>query len=81
MCVRLEEVELQKPLKKKIACAIKEHEESDDEKMTKPRHKRREGQTNCYGRHILRQQSKHHGGRQRKKYCNYHGTYYHDTSK
>eukprot|EP00957_Ditylum_brightwellii_P147021 11193540-Ditylum_brightwellii.AAC.1 len=45
MCVHLEEAELQKPLRKRIACAIKEHEELDDERTTKPHHKRREGQT------------------------------------
>eukprot|EP00957_Ditylum_brightwellii_P198202 15102578-Ditylum_brightwellii.AAC.1 len=67
-------------LKKRIARAIKEHDKSDDEKKTKPRHKKHEGQTKRYGRHILRQQSKQHGGKQRKKYCDYHGLCYHDTS-
>eukprot|EP00957_Ditylum_brightwellii_P110341 8416061-Ditylum_brightwellii.AAC.1 len=32
ICVRLEEAELQKPLKKKIACAIKEHDDLDKKK-------------------------------------------------
>eukprot|EP00957_Ditylum_brightwellii_P030122 2279812-Ditylum_brightwellii.AAC.1 len=63
MCVRLEEAELQNPLKKRIACALKEQDELDDKKTIKPRHKRREGQTKRYGRRILCQQSKQHGGR------------------
>eukprot|EP00957_Ditylum_brightwellii_P102925 7844386-Ditylum_brightwellii.AAC.1 len=45
VCVCLEEAELQKPLKKRIACALKNHEESDDKKPNKPRYKRRKGQT------------------------------------
>eukprot|EP00957_Ditylum_brightwellii_P173401 13202993-Ditylum_brightwellii.AAC.1 len=49
-----------------IACAIKEHEKSDDKQKPKPHHKRRKGQTNRYGRYVLRQQSKQHGGKQRK---------------
>eukprot|EP00957_Ditylum_brightwellii_P097387 7417326-Ditylum_brightwellii.AAC.1 len=32
MCVRLEEAELQKPLKKKLARAVKEHDKLDDRK-------------------------------------------------
>eukprot|EP00957_Ditylum_brightwellii_P020518 1546872-Ditylum_brightwellii.AAC.1 len=53
VCVHLEEAELQKPLKKRIARALKDHEESDDKKHIKPRYKRREGQTKRYGRRIL----------------------------
>eukprot|EP00957_Ditylum_brightwellii_P007901 598345-Ditylum_brightwellii.AAC.1 len=53
ICVRLEEAELQKPLKKRIAHAGKEHEESDDKKTIKPRHKKRKGQMKRYGRRIL----------------------------
>eukprot|EP00957_Ditylum_brightwellii_P093852 7146717-Ditylum_brightwellii.AAC.1 len=68
-------------LKKRIACAIKEHDKSDDEKKTKPCHKKRKGQTKRYRRRILRQQNKQHEGKQRKKYCDYHGLCYHDTSK
>eukprot|EP00957_Ditylum_brightwellii_P100353 7649851-Ditylum_brightwellii.AAC.1 len=52
MCVHLEEAELQKPLKKRIARALKEQDKLDDKKPTKPRHKRREGQTKRYGRRI-----------------------------
>eukprot|EP00957_Ditylum_brightwellii_P166833 12698203-Ditylum_brightwellii.AAC.1 len=63
VCIHLEETKLQKPLKKRIARAIKEQDESDDKKLTKPRHKKREGQTKRYGRCILHQQSKQHGGR------------------
>eukprot|EP00957_Ditylum_brightwellii_P056815 4306392-Ditylum_brightwellii.AAC.1 len=73
MCVRLEEAKLQKPLKKRIAHAAKEHKESDDDKPIKSRHKKRKGQTQHYGRHISRQQSKWHGGRRMKKFCDYHG--------
>eukprot|EP00957_Ditylum_brightwellii_P173696 13224676-Ditylum_brightwellii.AAC.1 len=40
ICVRLEKAEMKKPLKKKIACAIKEHDDSDGKKL-KLRHKRR----------------------------------------
>eukprot|EP00957_Ditylum_brightwellii_P154863 11786369-Ditylum_brightwellii.AAC.1 len=44
VCVRLEEAELQKLLKKKIACAIKEHDNLDGKRkrQEKPklRHKR-----------------------------------------
>eukprot|EP00957_Ditylum_brightwellii_P051954 3940984-Ditylum_brightwellii.AAC.1 len=58
MCARLEEAELQKLLKKRIACALKDHEESDDKKPIKPCYKRRKGQTKYYGRCILHQQSK-----------------------
>eukprot|EP00957_Ditylum_brightwellii_P189670 14437911-Ditylum_brightwellii.AAC.1 len=64
-----------------MARFLKEHEESDDKKLIKPRHKRREGQTKRYERRISRQQSKQHGVRQRKKFCDYHGTCYHDTFK
>eukprot|EP00957_Ditylum_brightwellii_P027070 2046769-Ditylum_brightwellii.AAC.1 len=61
MCVCLEEAELQKLLKNRIVRAIKEHDKSDDKKKTKPHHKKHEGQTKHYGRHILCQQSKQHG--------------------
>eukprot|EP00957_Ditylum_brightwellii_P129337 9866404-Ditylum_brightwellii.AAC.1 len=63
VCVRLEKAKLQKQLQKRIARAAKEHEESDDKKPTKSRYKKCEGQTKRYGRRILRQQSKRHGGR------------------
>ena len=63
VCVCLEEAELQKPLKKRIAHAITEHDKSDDKKTTKPRHKRSKGQTKHYGRRILRQQSIQRRGR------------------
>eukprot|EP00957_Ditylum_brightwellii_P052192 3957433-Ditylum_brightwellii.AAC.1 len=81
MCIRLEEAELQKLLKKRISCAVKERDESDDNQKPKPHHERRKGQTKRYGRCILCQQSKQHGGKQRNKYCDYHGLCYHDTSK
>ena len=81
VCVSLEEAELQKPLKKRIARAAREHEDSDYEKPIKPRHKKRKGQTKRYGRRISRQQSKRHGGKRMKKFCDYHGVCYHDTSE
>eukprot|EP00957_Ditylum_brightwellii_P080279 6106010-Ditylum_brightwellii.AAC.1 len=65
VCVHLEEAELQKLLKKRIAPVIKEHDNLDDQKP-KSRHKRCKGQTKRYGRCILCQQSKQHGGKQRK---------------
>eukprot|EP00957_Ditylum_brightwellii_P203113 15333273-Ditylum_brightwellii.AAC.1 len=40
ICVRLEEAELQKLLKKKIACAVQEHDELEDKK-SKLHHKTR----------------------------------------
>eukprot|EP00957_Ditylum_brightwellii_P023086 1741672-Ditylum_brightwellii.AAC.1 len=81
VCVCLEEAKLQKLLKKRIARALKDHEESVDKILIKPRYKRRKGQTKRYGRCISHQQSKQVGGRQRKKFCDYHGTCHHDTSK
>eukprot|EP00957_Ditylum_brightwellii_P132540 10107651-Ditylum_brightwellii.AAC.1 len=53
VCAHLEEAELQKPLKKRIAHVLKDHKESDDKKPIKPHHKRRKGQTKRYGRRIL----------------------------
>eukprot|EP00957_Ditylum_brightwellii_P187725 14294502-Ditylum_brightwellii.AAC.1 len=63
MCVRLEEAELQKLLKKRIACVIKEHDELDDNKKPKLHHERHKGQTKRYGRCISHQQSKHCGSK------------------
>eukprot|EP00957_Ditylum_brightwellii_P181431 13820496-Ditylum_brightwellii.AAC.1 len=80
VCVCLEEAELQKPLKKKIARAIKEHDNSD-KKKSKSRHETCQGQSKRYGKRILQQQSKHHGGKHKKKFCDYHGLCYHDTDK
>eukprot|EP00957_Ditylum_brightwellii_P104610 7971007-Ditylum_brightwellii.AAC.1 len=68
VCVRLEEAELQKPLRKKIARAEKEHDKDGQRKhQDKPKlcHKRR---------HSL---GKHHQGKQKKKCCKYHGICYH----
>eukprot|EP00957_Ditylum_brightwellii_P130593 9961692-Ditylum_brightwellii.AAC.1 len=67
VCIRLEAAELQKPLKKKIAHAIKEHDDLDNKK-SKSRHETRQGQSKHYRRLILHQQSKHYGGKCRKKY-------------
>eukprot|EP00957_Ditylum_brightwellii_P056482 4281369-Ditylum_brightwellii.AAC.1 len=68
-----EEAELQEPLKKKIARAIKEHDDSDGKRKRhkKPKlcHKRRSGSGQ-------RHQSKH-----KKKFCDYHDHCYHDTDK
>eukprot|EP00957_Ditylum_brightwellii_P209705 15362868-Ditylum_brightwellii.AAC.1 len=59
---------------------MKEHDNSDNKK-TKLRNKTHHSQSKRYGRHISRQQSKHHGGKHRKTYCDYHGLCYHDTSE
>eukprot|EP00957_Ditylum_brightwellii_P196447 14967921-Ditylum_brightwellii.AAC.1 len=72
MYVCLEEAELQKLLRKKIACAEKKHDKDRKRKhQDKPklRHKRRHSS------------EKHHQGKQKKKYCNYHGLCYHGTDK
>eukprot|EP00957_Ditylum_brightwellii_P174615 13295310-Ditylum_brightwellii.AAC.1 len=63
VCVCQEEAELQKTLRKKIACAEKEH--NKDRKMKhqdKPKlcHRRRHGL------------GKRHQSKQKKKYCEYH---------
>eukprot|EP00957_Ditylum_brightwellii_P018720 1406517-Ditylum_brightwellii.AAC.1 len=63
VCVCLEEAELQKLLRKKIACAEKEHDKDKKRKCQdkpKSRHKRHHGL------------GKRHQGKQKKKYCNYH---------
>eukprot|EP00957_Ditylum_brightwellii_P186309 14185065-Ditylum_brightwellii.AAC.1 len=68
MCVRLEEVELQKLLRKKIACAEKEHDKDGKRKhQDKPKahHKRRHGL------------GTRHQCKQKEKYCNYPGLCYH----
>eukprot|EP00957_Ditylum_brightwellii_P025630 1937796-Ditylum_brightwellii.AAC.1 len=52
VCVRLEEAELQKQLKKKIARAIKERDNLDDKKP-KLCHETHQGQSKHYGRRIL----------------------------
>eukprot|EP00957_Ditylum_brightwellii_P122210 9319610-Ditylum_brightwellii.AAC.1 len=70
--VRIEEAELQKLLKKKIACAKKEHDKDGKRKrQDKPklRHERCLGLGKC------------HQGKQKKKYCGYHGLCYHDMDK
>eukprot|EP00957_Ditylum_brightwellii_P171977 13093665-Ditylum_brightwellii.AAC.2 len=59
---------------------MKEHDNLDDKKI-KLHHKTHQDQSKHYGRRILHQQSKQHGGKQRKKNCDYHGFCYHDTSK
>eukprot|EP00957_Ditylum_brightwellii_P013271 1001073-Ditylum_brightwellii.AAC.1 len=72
MCVHLEEAELEKPIRKKIACAEKEHNKDRERKrQDKPKshHKRR---------HDL---EKRHDSKQKKKFCDYHGLCYHDTDK
>eukprot|EP00957_Ditylum_brightwellii_P064573 4899960-Ditylum_brightwellii.AAC.1 len=72
VCVRLEEAELQKLLRKMIACAEKEHDKDGNRKhQDKPKlhHKRRHGL------------EKYHQGKQKKMHCNYHGLCYHVTDK
>eukprot|EP00957_Ditylum_brightwellii_P041635 3153429-Ditylum_brightwellii.AAC.1 len=68
---------MQKPLKKKIACAIKEHDDLD-RKKPKLHHERRHGSGKRYEKH---HQNKHHGGKHKKKFCDYHGLCYHDTDE
>eukprot|EP00957_Ditylum_brightwellii_P205439 15343908-Ditylum_brightwellii.AAC.1 len=72
LCVHLEEAELQKLLRKKIACAETEHDEDGKRKcQDKPKlhHKRWHGSGKCPQ------------GKQKKKYCNYHGLCYHGTDE
>eukprot|EP00957_Ditylum_brightwellii_P080301 6107639-Ditylum_brightwellii.AAC.1 len=72
VCVHLEEAELQKLLRKKIACAEKEHDEDRKRKhQDKPKlhHERRHGL------------GKRHQDKQKKKYCKYHGLCYHGTDE
>eukprot|EP00957_Ditylum_brightwellii_P105021 8004793-Ditylum_brightwellii.AAC.1 len=73
VCVCLEESELQKPLKKKIARVMKEHDDLDGKRkhQEKPKlhYKRRHGLGKCH-------QSKH-----KKKFCDNHGLCYHDMDK
>eukprot|EP00957_Ditylum_brightwellii_P122825 9366566-Ditylum_brightwellii.AAC.1 len=64
VCVCLEEAELQKPLRKKIACANKEHDDLDQKR------KRHEKPKLCHERrHGL---GKHHQSKCKKKFCDYH---------
>eukprot|EP00957_Ditylum_brightwellii_P066505 5048935-Ditylum_brightwellii.AAC.1 len=71
-CVRLEEAELQKPLRKTIACAEKEHDR-DGKRKRQDKSKLRHGRHHGSG--------KRHQGKQKKKYCNYHGLCYNGTDK
>eukprot|EP00957_Ditylum_brightwellii_P002979 228075-Ditylum_brightwellii.AAC.1 len=77
VCVHLEEAEMQKLLKKKTACAIKEHDNSDGKKP-KLRHKSLHGLSKRYEKCL---QNKHYGGKHKKKICDYHDLCYHDTDK
>eukprot|EP00957_Ditylum_brightwellii_P122699 9357592-Ditylum_brightwellii.AAC.1 len=68
---------MQKPPKKKIARAIKEHDDLG-RKKPKLRHERCHG----LGKHYKkRHQNKHHEGKCKKKFCDYHGLCYHDTDE
>eukprot|EP00957_Ditylum_brightwellii_P165114 12571421-Ditylum_brightwellii.AAC.1 len=72
MCVYLEEAELQKLLRKKIACEEKEHDKDGKRKCQdklKLRHERCHGLRKC------------HQGKQKKKYYNYHDLCQHGTDK
>eukprot|EP00957_Ditylum_brightwellii_P030763 2330941-Ditylum_brightwellii.AAC.1 len=64
---------MQKPLEKRIACAIKEHGDLDNQKP-KLRHKRRKWEMHFAS-------AKQTAWGQAKKKCDYHGLCYHDTSK
>eukprot|EP00957_Ditylum_brightwellii_P041568 3148384-Ditylum_brightwellii.AAC.1 len=70
--VHLEEAEIHKPLAKKIACAKKEHDKDRKEKhhdKSELCNKRHHGQGKC------------HTGKRKKKYCDYHGLFHHDTKE
>eukprot|EP00957_Ditylum_brightwellii_P142169 10831719-Ditylum_brightwellii.AAC.1 len=73
MCVCLEDAELQKPLKKKIACAITEHDDLDGKR--KRQEKPKLHHERCHGL------SKRHQSKCKKKVCDYYGLCYHDTDK
>eukprot|EP00957_Ditylum_brightwellii_P138370 10546883-Ditylum_brightwellii.AAC.1 len=64
---------MQKPLKKNIACAVKEYGNLDRKRkrQDKPKshHKR------CHGL------GKHHQSKHKKKFCDYHGICYHNMDK
>eukprot|EP00957_Ditylum_brightwellii_P155050 11801935-Ditylum_brightwellii.AAC.1 len=63
---------MHKPLTKKIACAKKEHDNNSKEKCpdkSKWHHKR------CHGL------GKHHIGKCKKFFCDYHGLCHHDMDK
>eukprot|EP00957_Ditylum_brightwellii_P097900 7456153-Ditylum_brightwellii.AAC.1 len=77
VCVCLEEAELQKLLKKKIAHSIKEHDDSD-RKKSKSHHGTCQGQSKHYEKHQL---IKHQGGKRKKQFCDYHGLCYHSTDE
>eukprot|EP00957_Ditylum_brightwellii_P156112 11882788-Ditylum_brightwellii.AAC.2 len=73
VCVHLEEVELQKPLKKKIAHTVKEHDNLDRKRKHQDKPKL------CHERcHRL---GKHHQSKCKKKFCDYHGLCYHAMDK
>eukprot|EP00957_Ditylum_brightwellii_P168748 12844046-Ditylum_brightwellii.AAC.1 len=70
VCVRLEEAEMQKLFRKKIACAEKEHGKDRKRKhqdKTKLCHKRHHGS------------GKRHQGKIKKTFCSHHGLCYHGT--
>eukprot|EP00957_Ditylum_brightwellii_P112089 8546817-Ditylum_brightwellii.AAC.1 len=67
VCVCLEEVELQQLLRKMIA--------HDKDRKRKCQDKPKSCHKRCHGL------GKHHQGKRKKKYCNYHGQCYHGTDK
>eukprot|EP00957_Ditylum_brightwellii_P132054 10068369-Ditylum_brightwellii.AAC.1 len=73
VCVCLEEAELQKLLKKKIACAIKEHDDLDRKKKHQEKPKSRHEKSHGLG--------KRHQSKCKKKFCDYHGFCYHDMDE
>eukprot|EP00957_Ditylum_brightwellii_P193294 14717496-Ditylum_brightwellii.AAC.1 len=73
--VRLEETELHKLHVKKIACAKKDHNEEKGDRKVR-HHAKLEL---CYKRH--HGHGKHHTGKYRKKFYNYHGLCHHEMEK
>eukprot|EP00957_Ditylum_brightwellii_P183297 13962162-Ditylum_brightwellii.AAC.1 len=73
MCVRLEEAELQKPLKKKIAHTIKEYDNSDRKRKCQEKPKSHHKRHHSLG--------KHHQIKQKEKICDYHGLCDHDMDE
>eukprot|EP00957_Ditylum_brightwellii_P012027 908295-Ditylum_brightwellii.AAC.1 len=73
MCIRLEQAEVLKLLKKKIAPAVKEHDNWDRKRKCQEKPKSHHKRYHSLG--------KHHQSKCKKKFCSYHGLCYHDTDK
>eukprot|EP00957_Ditylum_brightwellii_P143343 10920104-Ditylum_brightwellii.AAC.1 len=78
---RKKEAELQTPLQKRIAHAIKEHDESDDNKKPQAASQKTQRTDQALWKTHFTSAKQTAWGKQRKKYCVYHGLCYHETSK